>query len=185
MCVLPFSLQNAFYKWSHLFFKQPYFCQYWSLRFTTDGNRTSQWLPWGPKAANGQCQPRPPHAYVQGSFPHAFFSSRIFVHSTIYHSFWSESVFTDFSERFRGRSLLADEWALRVDGGFLQVVLPLAEFCWRPFVPWVQRKSLGSHFCALGSKEILVPCEYEPRSTSKTDGVQSLLMCFQTHICIA
>lgn len=51
--------------------------------------------------------------------------------------------------------------------------------------PWIQWKSLGSHSCTLGSKEILVPCEYEPRSTCKTDGMPSLLMCFQTHTYIA
>lgn len=69
-------------------------------------------------------------------------------------------VSSQISRRFRGGSLLAGQWALRGDGGFLQVVLALAEFCWTPFVPWVQRRSLGSHFCALGSKEILVPCEW-------------------------
>lgn len=102
-----------------------------------------------------------------GQFPHAFFPRRIFVRSMLYHSFWSKSVFTDVSGRFRGTRLLVDP-VLRAGGGLLQVVLALSEFYWGPFVPWIQWKSLGSHSCALGSKEISVSCEYEPHSTCKT-----------------
>lgn len=93
---------------------QPYFCQYWSFRFT-DGNRKRKWLIGDPRLQTNrtnQGQLSSFDACVQGNFSQAFLPATFFVLSPFSRSFLSKSIFRGFPERSRGKGPVVEQRAL-------------------------------------------------------------------------